>query len=301
MKILLFGCQRIANSVIEFITETEHELVAVVTHDEERDRIFSSTSVSELCFNKGIPSIRFDKKIDVNMLSHLEPDIIFSVYYRKILSKDIIDLPKLGCINIHPGLLPLDRGPNPTYWNVRRGDTHAGATLHYINKGMDTGDLLAHRMISVNNRTGYELNEYMMDVGLQLFKNNFDDIMKEECMSVKQDNSKATCNIKYRNNFRYIDWCQPAEDIVNHVRAHASPYGRSITKWKKYEFCFDKLEIIDEHRPSEGPGSFKVVKDGIVIQTHTKPVFARTGTWGGPMESNIVFIGKGRFISGVPE
>lgn len=304
MRILLLGCQKIAVDVIDFITQTDHELVGVVTHDEERDRMFSNMSVAEFCFVKGIPTVRFDKKIDTYMLSQLNPDIIFSIYYRKILPKEIINLPKMGCINIHPSLLPRNRGPNPTYWNVRRGDMWAGTTLHYIDEGMDTGDIIAQTAVEVGDRTGFELNDYMMQMGLKLFKNNFADIMAGRNKRTVQDSRKATCNTKFTNNLRYIDWCQPAEKIVSHVRAHAAPYGRSITTLGKDTVYFDKLSVIDDvPRPSPGPGSFQHTNRGLIIQTHTSPVIAQAGDWGADSDAaqKIVFKERGRFKSGVPE
>lgn len=306
MRIVVFGCQKIAIDVLKFIlADGQHEVVGVVTHDEDRDRLFSDQLVSEFCFLNNVPSFRFDGKVDPNMIAALKPDVIFSTYYRKILSKDIIDLPKLGCINLHPGLLPRDRGPNPTYWNVRRGDRYAGVSLHYIDEGMDTGDIIAEDSMEIGNRTGFDLNRDMMEIGYQLFVDNFDSIMDGTNRRYIQDPEKATCNVKFTNNMRYIDWCQPAEVIVNHVRAHAPPYGGSLARRVGSEdnIMVYSAEVIDEPRSDKGPGFFEAVGDfgAIKVQTHTKPVKILWKAGDIVTAGVIINKRKGRFISGVPE
>jgi len=303
MRIVLFGCQKITIDILEFLISTGQAPVAVITHDEERDKLFAELSVADYCFLKGIPTLRFDKKVDANMIAACNPDIIISTYYRKILSKDIIDLPKLGCINIHPGLLPRDRGPNPTYWNVLRGDEYAGTTLHYIDEGMDTGDILAQASMKVDDRTGFELNRDIMDLGVKLFKDNFHHIVSGTTCGRVQNNSEATCNIMFRNNFRYIDWCQPAEAIVQHIRAHAPPYGGSIGWWNNKfndtptEIIVNKVLVVEEERNVKGPGSFELMNSPtsniLKVQTSTRPVVIEIDR----------HLGRetGRFVSGVPE
>ena len=158
LRIVVFGCQKIAIDVIDFIRNGSEivgidddgcivcqKLIGVVTHDEYRDKLFSDESVEEYCSRNNVPSLRFDGKVKLDAIISWNPDIIFSIYYRKILPKEIIDLPKIGVINIHPADLPKNRGPNPTYWVVRRGDDYAFTTLHYIDEGMDTGDIIASK------------------------------------------------------------------------------------------------------------------------------------------------------------
>lgn len=310
-KVVVFGCQKIAVDVIKWIKAGEDgyifpKLVGVVTHDEERDRMFSDILVSEYCFVEGIPSLRFGGKVNADIIRRLEPDLIVSAYYRKILPKEIIELPKMGCINIHPSLLPRDRGPNPTLYSVLRGDKYAGATLHYIDEGMDTGDIIAQCKVPINNMTGYELNKHMMEVGFNLFADNFYDFMNNNLIGVKQNDYEATCNIKFSNNMRYINWCMRAEDILNHLRAYAPPYACSITRAANSEadIFIEKAKIIDEPRSSRGPGCFEVIDKGLIIQTHTKPILVPTGWW---KSKNVMAAGvliskrTGRFISGPPK
>lgn len=300
MRIVLFGCQKIAISIIEFILSTNHELVAVVTHDEDRDKMFSDMSVAQYCFLKKIPTIKFDGKIDEKLIASYSPDIIFSVYYRKILPQRIIDLAPLGAINLHPSLLPLNRGPNPTLFNVLRGDKYAGVSLHYIDSGMDTGDVIAQDSMLIESRTGFELNRDIMNLGVELFEDTFDEIMSKQNKIHKQDNSIATCNIKFNDSMRFIDWCKTAEQIICQVRAFAQPYDMAMSKLYNSDHCvyFNSLDQLPCDRSSLGPGSFKYSGGKLIIQTLTKPVVANLGQWSSLAAANIVFNGSGRFISG---
>lgn len=101
MKILFFGCQKIAVDILKLIQESTHDVVGVVTQDEERDRLFGDELVSEYCFRNGIPSFRAHEgslSDCFDLFNSLSPDIIFSIYYRRILPNKIIGLSKLGVL-----------------------------------------------------------------------------------------------------------------------------------------------------------------------------------------------------------
>lgn len=296
MIIVLFGCQQIAKDIIDFIIdEGSHQLVQVIEQDEERDYIFGDL-VREHCLKRSIPTIRFNNKIDADFIRKLNPDIIFSIYYRKIIPQAVLDIPRLGCVNIHPAELPKYRGPNPTYFSVLNGDKTAGTTLHYIDKGMDTGDIIAQKISSVDDRTGFELNKHMMSVGVELFKENYHDIMNGTNKRTPQDNSKASCIIPFRNNFRYINWMNTPETIINHMRAHAPPYAGSISQTNDgTEVMFESAVGLNSNRNSRGPGYFEVMGDKILVQTFTTPLcINKWKVLSGELKAS------GRFISGVP-
>ena len=306
IRVVLFGCQKIASDVIDIIRmqspiygSSEHglapRLVGVVTHDEDRDAMFDSKSVAQHCDSLGIPNVRFNGKVDPEVISAWNPDIIFSIYYRKILSKEIIDLPKMGCINIHPAGLPQNRGPNPTYWMVRRGDVLAFTTIHYIDEGMDTGDIIDMSPgYPIIGMTGFQVNEMMMSAGVRLFADNFLKILAGKNARTKQDHSFATCNVQFTGNMRYIDWNERAESILCHIRAHAKPYAGSIARTKGgKEILVHKAHVLDVCRASGGPGTYNYIEDeGLVVQTHDRPILITD--YDGP------HLSSGRFITGVP-
>jgi len=284
------GCQQIAKDIIDFIVEDgTHNLVGVIEHDEERDRVFGKL-VREHCADKGIQTYRIENK--EALLAHVKsamPDIIFSIYYRKIIPQSVIDTPPMGCINIHPAALPRYRGPNPTYFSVLNGDETAGTTIHYIDAGMDTGDIIAQKLTAVEERTGFELNKHMMNVGVELFKDNYRAIMSGVNSRKKQDDSIATCVVPLRSENRYISWMKTAEQIVQHIRAHAPPYASCIARTENSEVSVMEARVLNQNRSSRGPGCYEIQQDGhIIVQTHAKPLLITK--WTGNISP------KGRFI-----
>ena len=287
-RVVLFGCQKIAIDVIEFIkdfgckigidnegNEVTAELVGVITHDEDRDKMFCDKLVSEYCVDNGIYNTRFEGKIDEEIIRALNPDI-----------------PKMGVINIHPADLPKNRGPNPTYWAVRRGDAFTSTTLHYVDEGMDTGDIISYKSKDIHKKTGFEVNKIMMGAGLDLFKENYCDIM---CGKNKRSPQSlgATCNVAFKNNMRYIDWGLDAECIVNHIRAHADPYAGSLAVTAKgTEIVIYEAEVIGVERGEKGPGSYEMTECGIIVQTRTSPVLIK--------KYEGKHLNRGRFVVGVP-
>lgn len=306
VRIVLAGCQKLAVDVLEFILQGNEavgvdqdgyvlcpKLVGVITHDEERDRLFGDTLVTDFCNQHGIPSVRFDGKVDPDVVSAWEPDILFSIYYRKILPKEVVNMPPMGCVNIHPAQLPKDRGPNPTLWVVLRGDYSAFTTLHYIDEGMDTGDIIACQAEGINGKTGFEVNALMMDVGLNMFKKHYADIMCGRNGRKSQAHSHATCNAAFTNNMRYINWNQDASIIDNYVRAFAKPYAGAIARTKKgTEILIHKVRVLDVARSSLGPGSYEMTDKGLVVQTYSKPLLVE--------EFEGKSLKRGRFLIGAP-
>jgi len=295
MRIVLFGCQQIAKDIIDFILTTEHDLVYVIEHDEERDRIFGEL-VGEHCRDIGISTIRFTGKIDADFIRQLEPEIIFSIYYRKILSPEVITIPRLGCINVHPGLLPKFRGCNPTYWNIINAEKYAGSTMHYMTNEIDNGNIIAQKVIDIGDRNGFELNRDIMKLGVSLFKETFTDIVSEKNKSIKQDDGISTYFGPYRSAFKYINWNDTAEKIICHIRAHHIPYEGSMTCNKSVSIRIDNAYVSNAIRGGKPAGYFYKQDNNIVIQTNTAPLI---------VEKYVVISGKmkdvGIFISGIPE
>ena len=234
MRILIFGCRKIAIDIIDYICSdfnNKCEIVGVVQHDAERDRIYHNTLVSEHCDNLGIPCVRFDGKIQKSVIEEFSPDIVFSLYYRKILKQEILDIAKMGCINIHPALLPKGRGPAPSLWNVLAGDDYTGTTLHYMVEGVDAGDVIDQRKIRIDGMTGFDLNMRLSELGFEMFRDNFDSIIDGTNKRIPQNHEKATYCLSFKKSLRYISWDDP-DKILNQLRAFAKPFDGALT-WTK--------------------------------------------------------------------
>ena len=132
MKVVVFGCQQIAVDFIAFLKSKNVTISLIVTYELPLDKTYGYESVLDKFSSDKIELIN-PKRVDGDLISKIKsisPDIIFSIYYRKILPNSILKIPRLGCINIHPSLLPKYRGPIPTAWAIERGEKTFGITIH---------------------------------------------------------------------------------------------------------------------------------------------------------------------------
>lgn len=272
MRIIIFGCRKITSDIIRYVIDSGHEVPLVITHDEERDRIYGNSLVHEFCDRSGIDNMRFDKKVDANIISEINPDIIFSIYYRKILKQNTLDIPRLGCINIHPAILPKGRGPAPTMWNILNGDEFAGSTIHYMTEDVDAGDIIDQKIVRVGNRTGFELNRDLMNECYELFVKNFEDICNGTNNKISQNHDDAEYCLPFKVNLRYLSWKTP-DNIINTIRAFTKPYDGAIAYTaKNQKIVVWKGTKLNKRNSLKPPGFFEITNDGIIVQTNTTPI-----------------------------
>ena len=298
MKVLIFGCRKIAFDAINHISDNYKnscEIVGVVTHDAERDRVYNDVLVSEHCDNLGIPWVRFDGKIQKDVIEKFNPDIIFSLYYRKILKQEILDIPEMGCINIHPALLPKGRGPAPSLWNVLNGDEYAGTTIHYMVEGVDAGDIIDQKKVRIGEMTGYDLNVCLGELGFELFKDNFEAIISGENKRTPQNHAEATYCIPFAKNLRYLYWDDP-DLVLRRFKTFTKPYDGAIAYVKgKFKLLAWEGKKLSERKSLKPPGFYELTEDGILVQTGALPVLVTD--WD-ILEGK--FKNKGRFNFGPP-
>ncbi len=301
MNIIIFGCRKITVDVIKYIKlhYAQHTISLVINHDEERDRIYDSELVQDCCNTFNIPTIKFEDghKIDAEIIKKYCPDIVFSFYYRRILAQTILDIPHMGCINIHPAILPKGKGPAPSLWQILQGDTKAGVTIHYMVSEVDSGDIIDQTIINIGERTGFELNRDLMEIGFELFKCNFDSIIFGTNKSIPQDPIEATYCLPFSKSLRYIYWDDPNK-ILRQLRAFARPYDGAISRtssdlivkfWKG-----QKLAIRNSLKP---PGCWEIIDGNLLVQTCTMPILFTDWDL---VNSNNTLKSTGRFVSGPP-
>ena len=296
MKVVVFGCRIITADIVKYLIENDYDIPLVVHHDEERDRIYGNTLVSEFCDTNGIKNIRFEKIVDAELIKAAEPDIIISSYYRKILKANVLNLPKLGCINVHSAILPIGRGPAPTMWNVINGDKYAGATLHYMDEGVDSGDLIDQRIIRVDGRTGFELNKDLMHVCYDLVISNFKSICEGTNKRIPQNHDDAEYCLPFKKSLRYVTWDDP-DKVLNAIRAFTKPYEGAITYTVKNEkiLIWNGTKLLKRNSLNP-PGCFEKTNEGLVVQTNTLPVLVTDYEL---ISSDLR--SAGRFMSGPPD
>jgi len=256
-KIVVFGCQQIAVDFIRFIqAQSDVEISLIVTYELPLDETYGYESVIKSFSNSGIEllsPLKVNKSL-VEKVKEIAPDYIFSIYYRKILPSSILTIPKFSCINIHPSLLPEYRGPIPTAWAIERGEKYFGISIHLMDEGIDTGDILVQEKYKIKDgETGFELYTRGMKLGFQLLSKNFKSIIGNKITPKPQ---KGLGSYYGKKNGKYkISWQEDATKINNMIRIHALPYNQAeCSLYNRYILINKARPIYDDNYISQGCG-----------------------------------------------
>ncbi len=263
-KAIIFGCQQIAVDLIDFLLKKNVEIPLVVTYELPLDQTYGYASVIEFCKNRNLNFFAGDRITDsmTDWISEQKPDFIFSFYYRKILPKSLLAIAKDRAINIHPSLLPHYRGPVPTAWAIENGEKEVGVTIHLMDGGIDTGDILIQKRYPIGeNETGYELYTRAMTLGTDLFRKNYDKIASGKIKPYKQEGVGSYYGKK---SGRYIlDWKRKAEDIRNLIRVYAKPFNMAETKLFNRYVLVNRAKVLkDKKYPAQGAGRIMDILPG---------------------------------------
>jgi methionyl-tRNA formyltransferase len=199
MKIVFMGTPTFAVPTLEYLGRSRHEVGYVFTQPDkakDRGKKIQFSPVKEKAIDLNIPvvqpeKIRGDYQI-LNLLNKYKPDLIVVAAYGQILPKEILDIPRLGCINIHGSLLPRYRGAAPIQRAIMDGELKTGITLMKMDEGLDTGDIIAIKDTEIDRKSCSILNEELSVIGAKLLIDNLDDIENETIISTKQDTAMAT-------------------------------------------------------------------------------------------------------------
>lgn len=187
IRILYMGNNLVALEVLKWLKDKNENIVGLVVHPPERRKygeeiIHASELPTEFIFS----GIEINQTNFLDRMRELKPEIILSILFDYILRKELIQIPRMGCINLHPAYLPFGRGQYPNVWSIVE-ETPAGATLHYIDEGIDTGDIIAQKKVIVDfTDTGESLYRKLEKACIELFKENWEAIKKGTTKRIKQ-------------------------------------------------------------------------------------------------------------------
>lgn len=289
MKIIFMGTPDFAVEALEALLEAGHEVTAVVTQPDKekgRDRKVQFSPVKECALAHGLTVLqpaRIKAPEAVEELKKYEADIFVVAAFGQILSKEILDMPRYGCINIHASLLPKYRGAAPIQYAILNGDDVTGVTIMQMNEGMDTGDILTMKAIPVEkNDTGGSLFEKLSVLGAELLVKTLPKIEAGEIIPVKQQEEDATHVRMLSKDMGRIDWAKDADVLERLVRgmnpwpsAYCSFRGKSLKVWAAEVSCEEQKEEnirtgLFRHSEEKEikPGEVLLVtKDSIYVQT----------------------------------
>ena len=215
------------------LSRVDAEVAAVVTWPDYLHPEIS-IAVKEVLYDAHLPLYQprdVDSPAFVERLRRLEPDLLVSMYFGKLLRAPLLAVPRHGCVNIHNSLLPKYRGQAPSIWAIVNGDLETGQTVHYLDEGMDSGDIIAQKSLPISEHdTGYTLGQKLEDVGVHLFQEVFPAVLSGAAPRVPQNDSLATYCRAPRPGDARIDWARPAPAVHNFVRAFTQPMGGAFTR-----------------------------------------------------------------------
>ena len=226
-KIIFMGTPEIATQYLNNLLQNDISIFSVFTQPPKkkfRGMILNKSPVHILAEKNNIPvfyPINFDRDI-LKKLKEIEPDLIIVMAYGKILPKEILELPKHGCINIHVSILPRWRGAAPIEHALINGDNETGISIIKLEEELDTGPIISQSKIAIpNNYNKLELTNSLTDIGTKLLIDTIPLIFNNTYTLTLQDQSKVTYAIKITSESRQINFDTSKKNILNHIRAHA--------------------------------------------------------------------------------
>lgn len=235
MRVVFMGTPAFAVPSLEALANSDHEVVGVVTQPDRpkgRGQAVVSCPVKELALAKGLPVRQPDKIKSQEFLQQLaewKPDVIAVTAFGRFLPKAILDLPPMGCVNVHGSLLPAYRGAAPIQWALIHGDTETGITTMLMDEGMDTGAVLLQQTVPIEPEdTTLELGARMAQAGGALLVETLTRLAAQTVVPREQDHSLATMAPLLKKEDGVIDWTQSATEIANRIRG-LSPWPGSYT------------------------------------------------------------------------
>lgn len=280
LNIVFMGTPDFAEESLKNLVEAEYNIMAVVTNPDKpqgRGMKMVASPVKQYAIEKQIPVYQPEKVRNnvefINQIKELNPDLICVVAYGKILPQELLDIPKLGCINVHGSLLPKYRGAAPIQWAVLNGDKTTGITTMYMDAGMDTGDMILKQEIEIGeDETTGELWDKLSKIGGEILIKTLELIEQGKAPREKQGED-FTMAPMLEKSIAQIDWKnQTAEQIHNLIRglnpimgAYSFLAGKKIKFWKAKKL---KDEEINQEMKETEAGTILLVdeKQGLYIK-----------------------------------
>lgn len=273
MRVVFMGTPDFSVPALERIA-SEHEVVAVVTQKDKpkgRGQSVAYTPVKESALKLNIPVLQPDKVKEgsfVEELRTLNPDVIVVIAFGQILSKEILDMPKYGCVNVHASLLPKYRGAAPIQWAVIDGEEKSGVCTMKMDEGLDTGDIIDVEEVELDPKeTGGSLFDKLATLGGELILKTLQNLEFGNAQLIKQDDSKSTYAKKMTKDLGHIDFTKDAVSIERLIRG-LNPWPSAFTYLDGKVMKIWDADVVDQS--GESGTVISEDKDSFVIATGDK-------------------------------
>ena len=281
MDIVFMGTPDFARASLEKLFDEGHNILGVFTNEDKpkgRGMKLTISPVKEFAISKDIPVYQpktLKKNTEmIETIKMLKPDVICVVAYGKILPKEILEIPKYGCINVHGSLLPKYRGAAPIQWAVINGEKTTGITTMYMNEGMDTGDMILKQEVEIGeNETTGELWERLEKIGAELLVKTLREIELGIAPRMKQGNDFTLAPMLDKKMSK-IEWnnktAKEIKDLVRGLNPIMGAYtffkGKKIKFWRVNIAKEDEITVENLDFLGNGVVLLSNPKDGLYIK-----------------------------------
>ncbi|MDD3102179.1 MAG: methionyl-tRNA formyltransferase [Patescibacteria group bacterium] len=249
-KIIFWGTPEFGAIVLDLLSQTEFKPIKVITESDKpvgRKQILTAPPVKELALKYDIPVLQPDKILDSKFqILNSKPDLFIVAAYGKFLPKEILDIPKYGCLNIHPSLLPLYRGATPIQTAILNGDKTTGVSIILMDEKMDHGPIVAQQQLGspIANYQLPKLSKELAELGAKLLIETLPKWMAGEIKPNIQDETKVTFTRQIKKEDGLIDWSSPAKKIEKMLRAYY-PWPGIFTNFDNKKLKIIKADFLE--------------------------------------------------------
>lgn len=277
MKVIFLGTPEFARDVLQGLIDSKHQVVAVVSQMDKpvgRKQKIEVTPTKLLAQKYDIPVFQFKKirKDGVEILKSLGADVMVTVAYGQILSKELLELTKYGTINVHGSLLPKYRGAAPFQWALINGEEKTGVTIMRTDVGIDDGDMIVSESFDIESDDNVNnLYSKATPIAIKLLLKTLDDLEENKCVFIKQNNEEATYFPMLKKEIGYLDFSKSCDEIVNLIRGiELWPTACTELKDKKFYILKAKKVEIEEDICNFVNGEVVLVsgKKGIIVKAN---------------------------------
>ncbi len=251
MRIVFIGTGEIGVPTLRALLDSEHEVVAVVTQPDKpvgREQRIEPPPIKKEIVKTRIPILqpaRIKDQKATEEIRDFAPDVIVVVAYGQILPRDVLEIPRLACLNLHASLLPRWRGAAPIQAAIAAGDCETGITAMYMDEGLDTGDILLQRRVEIlPNDTGGSLHDRLAQIAPEALLESLRLVAAEDASRIPQDNARATYAPKLKREHGLIDWFESAEAIDGKIRAY-NPWPGAFMKVDRQSLKIFSASVVD--------------------------------------------------------
>ena len=268
------GTPGFASPVMSALMDAGHDIAGVYTQPDRpsgRGRRSRPSGVKALAVERGLrvfqpESLRRDEGARRDLAS-LGPDLIVVAAYGLYIPAGVLATPRLGCLNIHPSLLPLYRGPSPVASAILNGNCLTGVTVMVVTETMDAGPIVAQKETPIGpEETTPELTVRLFEMGAELLLEVLPGWQCGDIRPLEQDESRATLTRRLSRDDGRIDWSRPAGEIARRARAY-DPWPGSFTHWQGKMLKLSAVSVVPRPPRAAGPGEVVSIPGGVGIGT----------------------------------